>query len=79
MDAAIARAPVQICDINSEHPADLFCKKSLNLYFHKRDQQICSEFTSQIWIGARAMAVPFALGAMYGLTLINESGEKWWA
>ena len=29
MDAAIARAPVQICDVNSEQPTDLFCKKSL--------------------------------------------------
>ena len=35
MDAAIARAPVQICDVNYEPPTDLFCKKSLIYIFTK--------------------------------------------
>ena len=27
MDPAIARAPIQICNVNPKQPTDLFCKK----------------------------------------------------
>ena len=73
MQPCIARAPVKICDVNSEQPVDLFCtKKITNLY--KRDPRVAqnwchkSELEHQQWLHP-------SLFTVYGL--MNESGEKW--
>ena len=75
MDAAIAGAPVQISDVNSEQPIDLFCKNI--------DQGFLTKEVSG-WFVINITDLNRSTGngcvhccSVYGLE--TERGEKWWA